>query len=56
MEQIVIELTINKWILFVIAVVLFLSIISNVLAFYDAHLRKKIRDREDGFDPNLPYN
>lgn len=42
MEETIISLTINKWMLYVIVVALFASFISNMMGLYANYLKKKV--------------
>lgn len=44
MEPILIELTVNKWMLYIIVVAIFVSFVSNVLGLYQRYLDRRIKN------------
>ena len=44
MEQIVIELTVNKWLLYIIVVAILISFVSNLLGLYQRYLDRRIEN------------
>lgn len=53
MDEIVIQLTINKWLIFVCVVIVFLSFVGNVLSLIDGYFKKNehINIKNDGWVP-----
>lgn len=56
MENVVIELTINKWMLYVIAIALFASFISNMMALYAFYLKRQLAKRKRSQNSNPKNN
>lgn len=55
MEEVVISLTINKWMLFVVIVAVFASFISNAMTLYIHYLKRRIA-KESNLHDNSGLN